>query len=152
MTTQSLPSASHRVGYETTLLLQAELPPESWTALQTKLSQVIQAHQGELFHTEDWGKRRLAYPIQKQQKAHYFYLVYSGLGNVVQELEHHLKIQESVLRFLTVRLGEPFDAPAYLKKRAEDLEKKTHQERERESRRLSQEAEGEDFGPEDAES
>src|SRR5690348_7146530 len=103
-------------GYETTFITRSEFSDESLKVLQDRLTQVVGSFGGEVVLAEDWGKKKLAYPIQKEHRGHYTYVVYTGKAGVVHELERNLRLHDHVLRFLTVNLEQEFD-PADFKKR-----------------------------------
>src|SRR6478735_4893507 len=128
-------------GYETTFITRSELTDDGLKALQERIAQVISSFQGEVVLTEDWGKRKLAYPIQKESRGHYTYLVYSGKGDVVHELERNLRLHDHVLRFLTVNLEREFDAANFQKKRSDIHAAAKRREEEREARREERNAE-----------
>src|SRR5689334_18094373 len=96
-------------GYETTFITRSELSDEALNTIQERLTQVVSSFSGEVILKEDWGKRKLAYPISKENRGHYTYFVYTGKGDVVHEVERNLRLQDHVLRFLTVNLGKEFD-------------------------------------------
>ena len=116
-------------GYEMTYIARNEIAEDALRALREKLAGIVTLHKGEVVMTEDWGKKKLAYPIGKESRGHYNYIVFTGDNAVVAEIERNLRIHEHVLRFLTVNLAQEFDAEAFKKKRAEFKAKK---ERERE--------------------
>src|SRR5262249_10497926 len=74
--------------------------------LQDKLKDIIEKAQGHVLHHVDWGKRRLAYRVEKFQQAQYLYLQYLDRGVSVAEIERILKYDDRVLKFLTVKLEE----------------------------------------------
>lgn len=128
-------------GYETTFITRSELADDALKALQDKLGEVIGTHKGQVVLTEDWGRRKLAYPIQKETRGRYTYVVYNGEGNVVQEIERHLRIHDHVIRFLTVNLDKEFDSEAFKKRRSEIHAAAKRREQEREQRREERAAE-----------
>lgn len=134
-------STAPKAGYETTFITRPELSDDALKALQEKLTGVVGEFGGEVVLTEDWGRRKLAYPIQKESRGHYSYLVYSGQGNVVHEIERHLRLHDHVLRFLSVNLEKEFDADAFRKQRAEVHAAAKRREEEREARREERMAE-----------
>ncbi len=89
--------------FETTFIVQPEISDEACSDLCTKLDGILEKSGSRRVMLDDWGKRKLAYEIQKFQKGHYFVLYYLDEGGVVPELERSLRLEESVLRFLTVR-------------------------------------------------
>lgn len=102
-------------GYETTIITKTELTDEALKTLSDKIEKIISDFQGDVVYTEDWGRKKLAYPIQKESRGRYTYLAYTGKGGVVQEIERNLRIAEPVLRFATVKLSDSFDADWYHK-------------------------------------
>jgi small subunit ribosomal protein S6 len=122
-------------GYETTYITRAEMTDDAVKALQERLNGVVQAYNGSLVLSEDWGKRRLAYPIQKESRGQYNYFVYTGKGEVVHEIERNLRLHDHVLRFLTVNLEKEFDAEKFQKRREEIQAAAKRREEEREARR-----------------
>lgn len=128
-------------GYETTFITRPELSDDGLKALSERLSQVVGSFQGEVVLTEDWGKRKMAYPISKESRGHYTYLVYSGKGDIVHEIERNLRLHDHVLRFLTVNLATEFDAAEFKKRRADVHAAAKRREEEREARREERNAE-----------
>lgn len=102
-------------GYETTYVAKVELSDDALKAVFEKIKGVIENFGGELVTTEDWGKRRLAYTIQNETRGHYTYLAYSGKPGVVAEIERNLRLNESIMRFLTIQLSNEFEKEDYLK-------------------------------------
>ncbi|MFP6665248.1 MAG: 30S ribosomal protein S6 [Deltaproteobacteria bacterium] len=66
--------------------------------------QFIVAEGGEVSETHEWGTRDLAYPIQKQKRGLFYVIEFKGNGAAVAELERNLRIADSVLRYITVRV------------------------------------------------
>ncbi len=128
-------------GYETTWITRSELSDEGLKTLQDRISQVVTSFQGELVLTEDWGKRKLAYPIEKETRGQYTYLVYTGKPGIVHEIERNLRLHDHVLRFLTVNLENEFDGAEFQKRRAEIHAAAKRREEEREARREERNAE-----------
>ena len=122
-------------GFETTFITRSELSDDVLKQLQERLASVVKEYDGEVVLAEDLGRRKLAYPIKKETRGHYSYLVYSGKGAVVAEMERHLRLHEHVLRFLTVNLANEFDKEAFLKRRLEIQAAAKRREEEREARR-----------------
>jgi small subunit ribosomal protein S6 len=119
---------------------------EALKTLQDKVNGIIGNYAGEVVLTEDWGKRKLAYPITKETRGHYTYVVYTGKGDVVHEIERNLRLSEFVLRFLTVNLEKEFDAEAFRKSRSDYHAAVKRREEEREARREERMAERRGYG------
>lgn len=128
-------------GFETTFITRPEMTDEALEALVQRLKGVVTEYQGETVLTEDWGKQRMAYPIQKENRGHYTYLAYTGRGEVVQEVERTLRLQDHVLRFLSVNLSKDFDSEKFKTDRAAAKEAAKRREQEREARREEKAAE-----------
>jgi small subunit ribosomal protein S6 len=92
--------------YELTFIVQPEISDEGCAALREKLDAVLQRSEAIRLLYDDWGKRKLAYEIAKFQKGHYFVLSFLDSGRAVPELERILRLEDSVLRFLTVLVDE----------------------------------------------
>jgi len=89
--------------YETTFIVQPEISEEGSKSILERLAAVLEKNGDIRLTCEDLGKRRLAYEIKKFHKGHYYILTYLGLGKSVPELERSLRLDESVLRFMTVQ-------------------------------------------------
>lgn len=142
--------------YDTTFIVQPEITEEARETLIARLRGVLERAGAVPLEVEDMGKRKLAYEIRRFQKGHYLSLFYADAGKAVSDLERALRLDESILRFLTVRQdGEVTDIEAR-KAKAVDLEKLRHEKaaeravREaeeraaRETARLSEESEQRD--------
>ncbi|UCE84549.1 MAG: 30S ribosomal protein S6 [Deltaproteobacteria bacterium] len=108
--------------YETVFVVQPEISEEGRQAILERLDAVLAKHEATRFELDDWGKRKLAYEIRKFQKGHYMALYYGHDGSVVPEVERSLRLDDSVLRFLTVQVTDEL----------EDLEKRKADAAERE--------------------
>jgi small subunit ribosomal protein S6 len=128
-------------GYETTFITRSEISDDAQKALVDRLSGVVSSFGGEVVLSEDWGRRKLAYPIHKESRGLYTYIVYTGKGDIVHEIERNLRLNEHVLRFLTVNLATEFDSEAFRKRRADLHAAAKRREEEREARREERNAE-----------
>lgn len=98
--------------YETVFITQPNLPESHHQQFVERLGALIERHEGRLFYSRNMGKRSLAYPIGKQTKGLYTCLDYAAQGAAVGELERSLRLDENVLRFLTVVKMEAVDVEA----------------------------------------
>ncbi len=128
-------------GYETIIITKTELSDEALKTLQDRMGAIAVQFGGGVVLHEDWGKKKLAYPIKKESRGHYTYLVYNGKGEVVHEIERNLRIHEHVLRFMTVNLDKEFSAEGFKKSREEAHAAAKRREEEREARREERNAE-----------
>jgi small subunit ribosomal protein S6 len=133
-------------GYETTFITRAELTDEGLKLLNERIAGIIGNYGGETVINEDWGKKKLAYPIANETRGHYTYVVYTGRGDIVHEIERNLRLHDHVLRFLTVNLEKEFDAEVFTKQRAEIQAAAKRREEEREARREERMAERRGYG------
>jgi small subunit ribosomal protein S6 len=92
--------------YETTFIVQPEISDEGREVILQKLDGLLEKQGGIRLGLDDVGKRKLAYEIRKFQKGHYYTLQFLDKGAIVKELERQLRLEESVLRFLTVMVNE----------------------------------------------
>jgi small subunit ribosomal protein S6 len=95
--------------YETTVITKASASEDQIQALKSKVEGIIQAHQGQLGNFEDWGTRRLSFEIQKENRGRYLYFGFVGNSETVAELERNFRINENVVRFLSVNLAQEDD-------------------------------------------
>ena len=95
--------------YETTVITKASASEDQILALKTKVEGIIQAHQGQVGNFEDWGTRRLSFEIQKESRGRYIFFGYVANTDTVAELERNLRINENVVRYLSVNLTNDDD-------------------------------------------
>ncbi len=94
--------------YETLYLVRPDLTEESYSQLREKFQRVIQRQNGILVKEEVWGKRDLAYPVQKFMVGYYVLLHYAGEGGISFNLERELRLDESVMKYHTVKLSDRY--------------------------------------------
>jgi small subunit ribosomal protein S6 len=135
--------------YETTFIIQPELSEEGVAQLCTRLEEVLEKTGASKLFYDDMGKRRLAYSIKTFQKGHYLTIFYLDEGKASAELERALRLDDSVLRFLTV-LGNPNVADVEARKaeavelervRAEKAAERAQRDAEDAARAVAEEAE-----------
>ena len=90
--------------YEILVILNAALTDEESAALLTQLGETVKGLGAEITKVENWGKRRLAYDINKQREGTYAVLEVSAEPSMIKEFERQLKLNESVLRFLSTQI------------------------------------------------
>jgi small subunit ribosomal protein S6 len=109
--------------YETILIAHVDLSEDELSALITRYGGIVTGQKGILVKVERWGKRRLAYMIGKQARGFYILMDYAGTTEVVNELERNLKIDDKILKFMTVQKAERVDREALEKEIADALQK-----------------------------
>lgn len=87
--------------YETVVILDSLLPPKEIDDFVERVESVIKEHGGTVRVTDKWGKRRLAYEIQKKQYGFYFAIEFEGAGNIPDILQSEYNFNDNVLRYLT---------------------------------------------------
>lgn len=98
--------------YETVFIARQELSAQQVDALTEQYSKIITDAKGKILKTENWGLRTLAYRINKNRKGHYVLIESDVESAAVQEVERNMRIDENVLRYLTMRLEEPSKGPS----------------------------------------
>ncbi len=91
-------------GYETCLVTHPEMSENDLDILLKKLSDSITKLNGKVIKTEKQGKKKLQYPIKKQQRGSYNFLSFMGNQQILNEIDHVLRFNESVLRFQTLKV------------------------------------------------
>ena len=97
--------------YETIYIVKPDLTEEELKTLTDKVQDVIANNNGDLKRLEDWGIRKLAYVIKKSTRGRYVYLRYDGVETLVAELERRLRLDDRILRYLTVKIEKETLAP-----------------------------------------
>src|SRR5215510_9827891 len=102
--------------YEHMLIARQDISAQAVDALATHLKTIVETEGGKVEKQEYWGLRTLAFRIKKNRKGHYVLLNLNSPAKAIFELERQLKINEDVLRFLTVRV-ESFEQSNSSRKR-----------------------------------
>ena len=114
--------------YEIVLLIHPD-QSEQVPAMLERYKGVIEAGGGKIHRVEDWGRRQLAYLINKLAKAHYICVNVEISKEVLGELEHAFRFNDAVLRHLTVQLDKAETAPSVMMKSVQQEEaRKAHQD------------------------
>ncbi|MFV0465832.1 MAG: 30S ribosomal protein S6 [Lachnospiraceae bacterium] len=92
--------------YELALVVNAKVEEEVRTATVEKAKEYITRAGGTVTEVEDWGKKRLAYEVQKMKEGFYYFIQFEAEATAPAEVEQHVRIMDNVLRFLCVRKDE----------------------------------------------
>jgi small subunit ribosomal protein S6 len=92
--------------YEELFIVRPDATPEEVVPLVEQLKSIITAQGGTLDKQENWGVRRLAYKLQKHSEGQYILLVFTAQASTVHEIERRLRVNDMVIKFLTVRIDE----------------------------------------------
>ncbi|MFH1139809.1 MAG: 30S ribosomal protein S6 [Pseudomonadota bacterium] len=99
--------------YETLILLDPDISPEEQEKLNEKLTGIIDSMKGRVLRVENWGRRRLAYPVRKQMYGIYVLLDFMGGPELQAEIDRNLRIEEAVSKHLTLILEKDFSEERY---------------------------------------
>lgn len=92
--------------YESLYVIVPDLDEEQTAAVITKFNDIITANGGEIEKVDQWGKRRLAYPIDYKTEGYYVLLVFSAPAELPAELERNLRNDEKIMRYKVARYHE----------------------------------------------
>ena len=92
--------------YEELFIVRPDATPEELAPLIEQLKGIITAQGGTLDKQENWGVRRLAYKLQKYSEGQYILLVFTSQAATVYEMERRLRVNDMVIKFITVRIDE----------------------------------------------
>ena len=115
--------------YEHIFLARQDLSQAQVDALAAAATEIVEANAGKVTKTETWGLKSLAYTIQRNRKAHFVMLNIDAPGDVVAELERQTRINEDIIRYLTIRVDEHEDGPSVMMRKNE-RERKRRADRE----------------------
>jgi len=89
--------------YEVIAIISPDVPEVDITAIMDRSQKIITERNGVIAKIEKWGKRRLAYEIKKLKDGYYFLIDFAGNGSIVNEVERNYKIDDRVIKFMTVK-------------------------------------------------
>ena len=92
--------------YELALIVSAKIEDDARAAVVEKAKEYSTRFGGTVTEVEDWGKKKLAYDIQKMSEGFYYFIQFDAAAEVPAELEQSVRIMDNVLRFLCVRKDE----------------------------------------------
>ena len=92
--------------YETVCIIRPDVGDDVIKGIIARSSELAASEGGAVLKLDEWGRRRLAYPILKKNEGYYFVLTYSSLPETSKEIERTLRLNEDVLRYQTVKLDE----------------------------------------------
>lgn len=101
--------------YEVVFLVHPD-QSEQVPAMVERYKALVEGGNGKIHRLEDWGRRQMAYPIQKVHKAHYVLMNIECDGETLNELEHAFKFNDAVLRHLTIKMKKAVTTPSPMMK------------------------------------
>jgi len=105
--------------YEHVFLARQDLSQAQVDALAATATEIVEAGKGKVTKTETWGLKNLAYKIDRNRKAHFVLLNIEAPGTVVAELERQNRINEDIIRWLTVSVDEHEGGPSAMMRKNE---------------------------------
>jgi small subunit ribosomal protein S6 len=122
--------------YETVAIIDPEIQEENRQPVFQRIQDIIHQDNGFLVELDEWGTKKLAYEIKSKPRGFYVCINYCGTGPTVDELERFFRIDDRVLKFLTVMLEEDID----LEKIKAEVAQAEAERQEREAQRAAEEA------------
>ena len=89
--------------YELAVVVSAKIEDDERAQVIEKVKALVERFGGQISDVDEWGKKQLAYEIQKMKEGYYYFIQFEGETTVPAELEERLRIEETVLRFLCVK-------------------------------------------------
>lgn len=89
--------------YELALVLNAKIEDDERAATVEKIKELIAKFGGTVTNVDEWGKKRLAYEIQKMREGYYYFIQFEAVSSCPAEIEQRVRIMETVLRYLCVK-------------------------------------------------
>ena len=113
--------------YELALVAKSEINDKDVASINELVNQVLKDGSGEILVSDDWGRRLMAQPTKKNVvRGYYLYYIYRGDGSINTELTRRLKINESIIKYLFVNLGNDVDAGNIVKGYKTPFSKRYH--------------------------
>ncbi len=129
--------------YEHVLIARQDISPQQVDALVEDITRQVTDAGGKIGKSEYWGLRNLAYRVRKNRKGHYCLLNIDAPAEVVHELERRQRINEDVLRFLTIRVDEHDEEPSPVLARRDRDEKRRAKREDRDGEAIGGPLDGE---------
>lgn len=116
--------------YETIYIVNPTLDDDALKEAIEKFSDLIKKLKGFIIKVNEWGKRKLAYELKQFDKGYYVVVDFCALPKMVRELERNLKLDERILKYITVKIDENIDPKDLVskEKETEDTMEKSHNE------------------------
>ena len=105
--------------YESVFIADPEATEEQRDALFTRVRELIPQQGGYLVEFDEWGNQKMAYEVRRKRRGHYVRLDYCGMGPLVDELERFFRIDDRVMKYLTILLEKDVDVAALQQAKAD---------------------------------
>ena len=100
--------------YESAVIINAALDDEQINGIISRIKDTIVSNGGEIKNIDNWGRKRLAYMVNKSKIGYYVIFLFNAPSNIISKLERFYQLDEHLIRFLTIKLDS--DALEYLEK------------------------------------
>ncbi|MBU0675368.1 MAG: 30S ribosomal protein S6 [Proteobacteria bacterium] len=114
--------------YETIIIVKPVMGEDEIQGIVEKTTGIIEGFDGSMVRTDRWGLKKLAYLIQKEQQGFYIYFEYAGTPEAVNEIERIYRIDDRIMKYLTVKLQDVFAAKPEDEEIPEEATEKTPEE------------------------
>lgn len=111
--------------YETIFIVHPDIVGDSYNALIEKFKTVLTDQNAQIHKVDEWGSRKLAYPIRKLTRGTYVLVAYDAASAVIAEFERRMRIDENIIKFQTVHLEKGLEKAAPPKEAAEPAAEET---------------------------
>ena len=108
--------------YETLFIVTPDSSEEDLKAVATKIKGVVTGMNGIVASYDEQGRKKLAYSVKKQNKGYYVLMDYVGSADIVSELERNMRLDDRVLKYLTVKLADQVDPESIESEKSEPTE------------------------------
>ena len=95
--------------YETTYILRPNLGEDQFTEIIERTNAIVTDDDGSIIDIDHWGIKKLAYEIKKETQGYYVYMNYAAHGTTISEIERIFRIDDRLLRYLTIKLADAID-------------------------------------------
>lgn len=92
--------------YETVVIINPALAEDELKTACEKISDVVTKAGGEVLKVDNWGKRKLAYEMNKQKMGHYVMFIFKAPAAAIRQLEGFFKVYDQVIKFMVIKLGK----------------------------------------------
>lgn len=109
--------------YETIFIVKPGAGAEIIAGIVEKTASIIKSYGGSMIRINEWGLKKLAYHIKKERQGYYVYIDYAGTPAAVTEMERIFKINDQLLKFMTVKLADSCDPEAIIEQLSKEQPK-----------------------------
>jgi small subunit ribosomal protein S6 len=105
--------------YETIFIIHPEVAGDAYTEIVDKYKGILDELGAKMIAVEEWGTRKMAYIVQKQERGTYVLFAYEGKPEGIKELERRFRIDDKVIKFMTVQLEKEYEPSGFVRKTEE---------------------------------